>query len=102
MRARVKGKDTIWYNKEQACNASLAKDSSKRTAFLDFAGKTGRNFIGKDYATHQYILIADSTGKLKQYIQAPTGYTFDHSEWAVGETNDNSFLRRIFLEGENG
>ena len=99
LRARVKGKDTIWYNKEQACNASLAKDSSKRTAFLDFAGKTGRNFIGKDYATHQYILIADSTGKLKQYIQAPTGYTFDHSEWAVGETNDNMVATLVNSSG---
>ena len=99
LRARVKGKDTIWYNKEQACNASLAKDSSKRTAFLDFAGKTGRNFIGKDYATHQYILIADSTGKLKQYIQAPTGYTFDHSEWAVGETSDNMVATLVNSSG---
>ena len=99
LRARVKGKDTIWYNKEQACNASLAKDSSKRTAFLDFAGKTGKDFIGKDYATHQYILIADSTGKLKQYIQAPTGYTFDHSEWAVGETNDNMVATLVNSSG---
>ena len=99
LRARVKGKDTIWYNKEQACNASLAKDSSKRTAFLDFAGKTGKDFIEKDYATHQYILIADSTGKLKQYIQAPTGYTFDHSEWAVGETNDNMVATLVNSSG---
>ncbi|MBR5412775.1 MAG: TIGR02171 family protein [Fibrobacter sp.] len=89
LRARVHDKDTIWYNNEQACNASLSKDNSRRTAFLDFGGKTGQTFVGKKYSTHQYILIADSTGKLTSYVQAPTGYTFDHSEWTVGETNNN-------------
>ncbi|PWJ71667.1 MULTISPECIES: TIGR02171 family protein [unclassified Fibrobacter] len=76
--------DTIWYNEEQACNASLAKDSSKRTLFLDFASKTGEEFIGHSYARHEYILIADSTGKLIDSVAAPSGYTFDHTEWALG------------------
>lgn len=89
LRARVHNKDTIWYNNEQACNVSLSKDNSKRTAFLDFGGKTGQTFVGKKYSTHQYILIADSTGNLTHYVQAPTGYTFDHSEWTVGNANDN-------------
>lgn len=81
LRARVKGKDEVWYNGEQACNASLSKDMSKRTLFLDFAGKTGQTFVGEKYITHKRLLIADSTGKLVQSISAPDGYTFDHSEW---------------------
>jgi len=89
LRAHVNGHDTIWYNGEQACNASLAMDKSKRTAFLDFGGKTGKDFVGKDYSTHERILIADSTGKLEQSILAPTGYTFDHTEWTTDNTKTN-------------
>ena len=83
--------DTIWYKNEneaeQACNASLAKDSSKRTLFLDFGGKTGQKFVGKKYATHERLLVADSTGKLIQSVASPEGFTFDHSEWASGARN---------------
>ena len=74
--------DDVWYNGEQACNVSLVRDSTLRTAFLDFAGKTGKEFAGKSYAVHQRILIADKDGKLIQSIGAPDGYTFDHTEWA--------------------
>ena len=73
--------DTIWYNGEQACNVSLAKDGSRRTLFLDFGGNTGHDFTGKKYGIHEQILIADSTGKLIQSIEAPAGYSFDHTEW---------------------
>ena len=77
-------RDTTWYDGEQACNASLAKDSSKRTLFLDFGGKAGRTFVGKDYGTHERMLVVDSTGALIQSVAAPAGYSFDHSEWVVG------------------
>ena len=87
LRARISNHDTVWYNEEQACNVSLAKDSSKRTLFLDFGGKTGRDYVGEDYATHQRLLIADSLGKLMGSVAAPTGYTFDHSEWTFGGNN---------------
>lgn len=80
-----KTKDTIWYNGEQACNVSLSKDGSKRTLFLDFGGKTGKEFVGSRYATHERILIADSTGKLIQSVKAKSGYTFDHTEWTNKE-----------------
>lgn len=73
--------DTIWYNGEQACNVSLANDGSKRTLFLDFGGKTGEDFVGSKYQTHQRLLVMDSTGKLIHSVAAPKGYTFDHSEW---------------------
>lgn len=89
LRVRISGKDKIWYNKEQACNVSLAQDGSKRVAFLDFGGETGKKFVGSKYATHQRILIADSTGKLIQTIKAPEGYTFDHSEWTTDGENTN-------------
>ncbi len=106
LRARLKGKDTVWYAGEQACNVSLAMDGSKRTAFLDFGGETGQNFVGSSYSTHQRILIADSTGKLLQSVKAPSGYTFDHSEWATDGknsliittlTNDNGAHTKIAL-----
>ena len=78
------GMDVVWYGGEQACNASLAKDNSKRTLFLDFGGVTGQTFAGTSYITHERLLIADSSGSLVHSVGAPTGYTFDHSEWASG------------------
>lgn len=80
-------KDSVWYGGEQACNVSLAKDSSKRSLFLDFGGKTGREFVGEDYGTHERLLVIDSTGNLVQSVAAPAGYSFDHSEWARGGDN---------------
>jgi uncharacterized protein (TIGR02171 family) len=82
-------RNVIWYDSAQACNASLAQDGSKRTAFLDFGGKPGRAFAGENYATHERILIADSSGKLVQTLKAPAGYTFDHSEWASDGVTSN-------------
>ncbi len=86
--------DTVWFGEEQACNASLANDGSKRTLFLDFGAneksgknKMGREFVGKDYGTHERLLIADSTGKLVQSVASPKGYSFDHSEWTSGGEN---------------
>ena len=82
LRARMSDKDSIWYDGKQACNASLSKDGTKRTVFLDFGEKSSDNFVGKKYRAHEYILVADSTGKLIQSVKAPDGYTFDHVEWA--------------------
>ncbi|MDD5941844.1 TIGR02171 family protein [Fibrobacter sp.] len=82
LRARISGRDTVWYNGEQACNVSLAKDSSKRTLFLDFGSKTGREYAGENYGTHERLLVVDSIGDLIQTLAAPAGYSFDHSEWA--------------------
>jgi uncharacterized protein (TIGR02171 family) len=81
LRARVSGRDTVWYGGEQACNTSLAKDRSKRTLFLDFGGKTGREYAGVNYGTHERLLVVDSVGNLVQTLAAPAGYSFDHSEW---------------------
>ena len=81
LRARIDGSDTVWYNGEQACNVSLAKDGSKRSLFLDFASSTGKDFVGKNYGVHERIFVADSSGKLIQSVAAPEGFSFDHTEW---------------------
>ncbi len=83
----VNARDTVWYDGEQACNTSLAKDGSKRTLFLDFGGKAGRKFAGEEYGTHERLLVVDSTGTLVQSVAAPAGYSFDHSEWISGGRN---------------
>jgi uncharacterized protein (TIGR02171 family) len=82
-------RDTVWYNGEQACNVSLAQDGSKRVAFLDFGGSTGRTFANENYSTHQRLLVADSTGKLIKSVKATSGYTFDHSEWVSDGKTSN-------------
>ena len=87
LRARVDGENEVWYNGEQACNASLSKDSSKRTLFLDFGSKTGRAFVGANYGTHERLLVVDAQGNLIQSVAAPAGYSFDHSEWVSGGNN---------------
>jgi uncharacterized protein (TIGR02171 family) len=83
-------KDTLWYNGDQACNASLNK-KTKRTLFLDFAksgGETmGSKFVGSSYRTHERLLIADNEGKLVSTVASPSGYTFDHSEWVLNDEN---------------
>ena len=99
LRARVHKKEKIWYNNEQACNVSLAKDYSKRTAFLDFGGVTGSTFVGEKYRVHEYLFIADSTGKLVQSVKAPDGFVFDHSEWATGRVNQNLVVTLTNVDG---
>ena len=93
--------DNIWYNGEQACNVSLVNDSTNRVAFLDFAGNTGKEFVGQPYTTHQRIFIADNTGKLIQSIGAPAGFTFDHSEWATNGQISNIVATLTNVDGEH-
>ena len=75
-------RDTVWYNGAQACNASLSKDGTNRTLFLDFGGESGRSFVGYRYGSHEQILVMDQAGRLVHMARAPRGYSFDHSEWA--------------------
>ena len=83
LRANVGGKEDVWYNGEQACNASL-EDSTKRTLFLDFGSATGAAFAGKSYLAHEMLLVLDSLGELAKMIPSPKGYAFDHTEWVHG------------------
>jgi uncharacterized protein (TIGR02171 family) len=84
LRAHIGDRDTVWYGGEQVCNASLAKDGSKRTLFLDLVGKMGREFSGEVYKGHEKILVVDSSGTLIQMVSAPASYAFDHTEWIAG------------------
>lgn len=82
LRAHKKDVDTVWFDSKQACNVSLSKSGNGQTLFLDFGDKTDKNFVGEKYGVHERILIADSTGELVNSIGAPSGYAFDHTEWA--------------------
>ena len=96
LRARVASKgsnvkskavDTVWYGGDQACNASLNK-TSKQTLFLDFAGATGKKFVGSNYRVHERLFIMNSEGKLVSSIGSPSGWLFDHSEWVLNNENN--------------
>lgn len=103
LRAKMDDLDSVWYNSEQACNVSLSRDSTKRTLFLDFGGKTGRDFVDVKYGTHEYMLIADSLGVLNKAVKAPEGYSFDHSEWVVsGGTAERLDLAVVSLTNAMG
>lgn len=78
------GKAEVWYGGEQVCNVSQDSKGSKSTLFLDFAGKTGREFSGDSYGVHERLFFVDSTGKLVRSIKSPSGFTFDHTEWVAG------------------
>ena len=78
--------DVVWYNGEQACNASLSKDGTKRTVFLDFGKKADP---ASSYRAHERLLVADGAGTVVKMLPSPPGFTFDHSEWVSG-TNSAS------------
>ena len=93
LRARVNGKNEVWYGGNQACNVSLSRGGANRTLFLDFGGKAGRDFVGESYGVHERVLIADSTGKLKNTVASPEGYSFDHTEWI--SNSDSIFIATL-------
>lgn len=93
LKALVNGIPQVWYNGEQACNVSLSQGGAKYTLFLDFGGETGRSFAGENYKAHERALIADSLGNLIKSIKAPSGYTFDHTEWVRG--SDSLFVATL-------
>ena len=88
----VSSSNNIWYAEEQACNVSLANDGSKRTLFLDFAGNTGKAFVGEDYKVHERLFVVDSTGQLIQSVKAPEGFKFDHTEWVRSGAGTLNFV----------
>ena len=95
-----KSKDELWYGGEQACNASLSQDGTKRTLFLDFGGETGRKFTGKKYGTHEMLLVADSLGNLIQGVPSPSSYSFDHTEWT--QRKDVAIATLVDKNGAHG
>lgn len=70
------------YNNEQACNASISRDSNKIISFLEAHGAKGVQFTqNQNYNWHQYIFYMDSTGKFLKAIKADDGYVFNGTEW---------------------
>lgn len=90
--------DTVWYDYEQTCNASLLNDGSKRTLFLDMSGKQGLAFAGESFRPHQRILVVDSLGSVVAAVPSPVGTAYDHTEWvgyqdyAVASLQDANLL----------
>lgn len=85
------GRDSVWYNGEQACNASLSQDRANRVLFLDFGGKTGRKFLDTTYGTHEALLVTNAMGSLYKGFLSPKGMTYDHTEWASERSDIATF-----------
>lgn len=73
--------DSVWYNEEQICNVSMARDSSLRVSFLDLVGSEGVAYVGEKYVAHAKLFVVDTLGKIIQAVQAPENTVFDHTEW---------------------
>ncbi len=73
--------DSVWYDRDQTCNASLSRDGTNRTLFLDMSGAQGVEFAGEKYRPHQRILVVDEFGNLVDAVPSPAGTAFDHTEW---------------------
>lgn len=73
--------DSIWYDRDQTCNASLSKDGTKRTLFLDMSGTQGIEFAGENYRPHHRILVIDEYGTLIAAVPSPDTSAYDHTEW---------------------
>mgnify|MGYP003290607386 CR=1 FL=1 len=77
----------VWYDGEQTCNVSMARDGSKRTVALDFAPKASRDAFKYDYVPHEIAFVVDSNGIMKLVVVAPKPYTYDHTEWVYDESS---------------
>lgn len=103
LRVHVSGVDTIWFNNNQACNASLSKDDLKKTLFLDFGSVKGTDYVDESYGVHERILVVDSLGQLVDVFPSPSNYAFDHTEWAANDliiaslTNVNGAHEKIVI-----
>jgi len=70
------------YNDEQACNVSIARDSSEVVSFLEARGSKGVEFTqDKYYYWHQYIFYTDFSGKMLKVIKADGDNVFNGTEW---------------------
>ena len=73
--------DSIWFDRDQTCNASLSKDGTNRTLFLDMSGAQGIEFAGENYRPHHRILVVDEYGTLIDAVPSPDTSAYDHTEW---------------------
>ncbi|NLB63465.1 MAG: SUMF1/EgtB/PvdO family nonheme iron enzyme [Fibrobacter sp.] len=72
----------------QVCNVSLSPGDESQVAFLDF-GSSEDKIVGRAYGIHEYLFVADSTGKIVFNFAAAKPYLgFTNPEW----TNVHPFL----------
>jgi uncharacterized protein (TIGR02171 family) len=71
----------------QVCNVSICPDSghNDRCMFLDF-GSTTSTLVGSSYGVHQYIFIADFSGKVVSWLKCPDNENaWDYPKWSTNE-----------------
>jgi uncharacterized protein (TIGR02171 family) len=68
----------------QTCNLSICPDSlhNNRCMFLDFGSAKPSTLVGSAYGVHQYIFIADFSGRVISWYGSPAGEKeWDNPEW---------------------
>ncbi len=71
----------------QVCNVSVSPDSAHpdRCLFLDF-GSSSSTLVGGPYGVHQYLFIADFSGKVISWLKCPDNESsWDFPKWSPYE-----------------
>ena len=79
----LNGKDSS--GSTQVCNVSISRDSANpgRCLFLDFGCNTTSTLTQTSYGIHQYLFIADYTGKIIAWYNCPVGESsWNYPEWS--------------------
>jgi uncharacterized protein (TIGR02171 family) len=69
----------------QVCNASISPDSSygDRCLFEDFGASGGSTLVGSAYGIHEYLFMAEFSGKVNAWYKCPEGESaWDYPEWS--------------------
>ena len=69
----------------QVCNASISPDSAYdgRCLFEDFGASTGSTLVGSAYGIHEYLFMAEFSGKVDAWYKCPDGESaWDFPEWS--------------------
>ncbi|MBN1578833.1 MAG: TIGR02171 family protein [Chitinispirillaceae bacterium] len=69
----------------QVCNVSISPDSlhPDRCMFLDFGSPTPSTLTGESYGAHQYLFVAEFSGKTLSWYKAPASESsWDFPEWS--------------------
>lgn len=102
--------NTDLYEDEQACNVSLARDSSRIFSFLEATGKKGVEYTKvPNYWWHQYLFFMNEDGEIVKAISSPDTTVFDTPEWinvpnfevAVLSTPSISVYQLVIIDVKN-
>jgi hypothetical protein len=69
----------------QVCNASISQDPAygDRCLFEDFGASGVSTLVGKTYGIHEYLFIAEFSGKVNAWYKCPDGESaWDFPEWS--------------------